>query len=305
MAIDLYSGTPGSGKSLHAAKDIVEWARKGKPMITNFPVDLSRYPKANHLYVEDDDLTPKFLADFSRAFFAGRELGKKDENTILLVLDECQMMFNSREYQKKDRKIWIKFFTQHRHIGYRVILIAQMDKMLDKQIRGVIEHEFMHRRLSSLGLPGKIMAFFTGGELFTAVKMFYPLKLKVGNTLFRCKKRYYKIYDSYASFGDYEPETKGKKPAAAARPAPEPAQEKNDAKAPEVTSDTVPLPDLTQLPAPEPVDQSYADAPKTAPVRLHRWQRIKLRFRIWKRKHQKQGKYMRSSVRNERGWKIS
>lgn len=282
MSIDLYSGTPGSGKSLHAAKDIVEWARKGLPIITNFPVDLTRYPKANHFYVEDDDLTPKYLADFSRAFFAGRQLGKKDEDTILLVLDECQMMFNSREYQKKDRKIWIKFFTQHRHIGYRVILIAQMDKMLDKQIRGVIEHEYMHRKLTSLGLPGKIMAFFTGGELFTAVKMFYPLKLKVGSSMFRCKKRYYRIYDSYAAFGDYEPEQK--KGRAAALPDPEPAQEENDAAAPEVTSDTVPLPDLTP-----------AGAPAVAPARL----------RILKRKKKNPGKYARSSVRNEMGWKIS
>lgn len=202
MAIYLYSGTPGSGKSLHSAKDIISWFRKGQPVITNFDVDLSPYPKANHTCVDDDDLTPDYLAEFSRNFFGGRKLTKKDEDTILLVIDECQLMFNSREYQKKDRKIWIKFFTQHRKLGYRVILIAQMDKMLDKQIRGVIEYEYIHRKLSNFGKAGKVITLFLGGETFTAVQMWYPLKLKIGSTFFRAKKKYYSLYDSYATFGD-------------------------------------------------------------------------------------------------------
>lgn len=112
MAIDLYSGTPGSGKSLHAAKKIVDWSRQGKPVITNFEVDLSKYPKANQICVDDDDLTPDFLVKFSREYFQGRKLTKKDEDTILLVIDECQLIFNSREYQKKDRKAWIKLFLR-------------------------------------------------------------------------------------------------------------------------------------------------------------------------------------------------
>ena len=202
MAIYLYSGTPGSGKSLHSAKDIIDWFKKGKPVISNFDVDLSPYPKAKHTCVEDLDLTPEFLAEFSRNFFGGRKLTKKDEDTILLVIDECQLMFNSREYQKKDRKIWIKFFTMHRKLGYRVILIAQMDKMLDKQIRGVIEYEYIHRKLSNFGKAGKILTLFFGGETFTAVQMWYPLKLKIGSSFFKCKKKYYKLYDSYVTFGE-------------------------------------------------------------------------------------------------------
>ena len=202
MAIYLYSGTPGSGKSLHSAKDIIGWFRKGLPVITNFDVDLSPYPKAKHTCVDDDDLTPDYLAEFSRNFFGDRKVTKKDEDSILLVIDECQLMFNSREYQKKDRKIWIKFFTQHRKLGYRVILIAQMDKMLDKQIRGVIEYEYIHRKLSNFGKAGKIITLFLGGETFTAVQMWYPLKLKISSSFFRAKKKYYSLYDSYATFGD-------------------------------------------------------------------------------------------------------
>lgn len=226
MAIDLYSGTPGSGKSLHSAKDIIDWFRKGKPVITNFVVDLSPYPKAIHACVEDDDLTPEFLVEYSRSFFGGRKLTKKDEDTILLVIDECQLLFNSRDYQKKDRKAWIKFFSLHRHFGYHIILIAQMDKMIDKQIRGLIEYEFMHRKLSNYGKAGKIITLFLLGDLFTSVQMWYPLKMKVGTKMFRAKRRYYRLYDSYSSFDEKKPAAKSDQPVH------EPAKEDLSAAAP-------------------------------------------------------------------------
>lgn len=219
MAIDLYSGTPGSGKSLHSAKDIIAWFRKGHPVVTNFVVDLSPYPKAIHVCVEDEDLTPEFLVEYSRTFFGGRKLTKKDEDTILLVIDECQLLFNSRDYQKKDRKAWIKFFSLHRHFGYHIILIAQMDKMIDKQIRGLIEYEFMHRKLSNYGKAGKLITLFLLGDLFTSVQMWYPLKMKVGTKMFRAKRRYYRLYDSYSSFDEKKPAAKPDQPAH------EPAQE--------------------------------------------------------------------------------
>lgn len=198
--IEFYSGTPGSGKSIHAAMDIIACAEKGKPVIGNFPCDLSKYPKANFTYVREDELTPEYLVNFSQSWFGGRKLSKRDENAILLVIDECQLMFNSRSWQQSDRKIWLSFFTLHRHYGFRIILIAQMDKMIDRQIRGVIEYEYVHRKLSNFGKAGKVLSFFSAGELFTAVQMWYPLKLKIGNKFLRAKKRYYSIYDSYATF---------------------------------------------------------------------------------------------------------
>ena len=270
MAIYLYSGTPGSGKSLHSAKDITDWARKGLPVLTNFDVDLSRYPKANHSYVDDEDLTPKFLAEFSRNFFGGRKLTKKDEDTILLVIDECQLVFNSRDYQRKDRKSWIKFFSTHRHLGYRIILIAQMDKILDKQIRGLIEYEFIHRKLSNFGKAGKIITLL-GGEVFIAVQMWYPLKLKIGSRMFRAKKRYFEIYDSYGSFGDPKP---------AALPDPEPIQEEiEDAAVPELD---------------DPIALDADPVPVTSRRQI-------LNFPILPKK----GKFERSSRRSETGWKVS
>jgi len=195
-------------------------------VVTNFEVDTKPYPKAVHTCVDDDVLTPDFLVQYSQNYFGGRKLSKKDEDTILLVIDECQLLFNSRDYQKKDRKAWIKFFSLHRHFGYHIILIAQMDKMIDKQIRGVIEYEFIHRKLSNYGKAGKVATVLLLGELFTCVQMWYPLKLKVGSFFFRAKKKYYSLYDSYSTFG--EPKT-----LPASEPAPPlPAQEETCAAAP-------------------------------------------------------------------------
>ena len=270
MAILLYSGTPGSGKSLHAAKTITDWFRKGKPVLTNFELNLSKFPKAHHTYVDDDDLTPDYLVQFSREYFQGRKLTKKDEDTILLVVDECQLLFNSRDYQKKDRKTWIKFFSTHRHLGYHVVLIAQMDKMLDKQIRGVIEYEYIHRKLSNFGKAGKLLTVLLAGELFTAVQMWYPLKLKIGTAMFRGKRRYFSIYDSYAVFGE--------KKSLPASSAPEPAQEEPE-----------------KIPILEIVDTAGADEEPPAEP--------KPRFRLpWSRK----GRFEKlPEGRNALGWKVS
>ncbi len=278
MAIDLYSGTPGSGKSLHAAKRIVDWSRQGKPVITNFEVDLSKYPKAKQFYVDDDELTPDFLVKFSREYFEGRKLTKKDEDTILLVIDECQLIFNSREYQKKDRKSWIKLFSTHRHLGYHVILIAQMDKMLDKQIRGLIEYEFIHRKLSNFGKAGKLLTIVLAGEMFTSVQMWYPLKLKIGSQMFRAKKKYYSIYDSYASFGDPKP-----LPAADQSAHEEPAEPAQvESPAPELSDPEVKQGEIVDLAPKRRIWDSLPELLSPAPY---------------------QGKYLRPGGRSETGWR--
>lgn len=195
--IRLYSGTPGSGKSLHNAKDVINRSRFGKPVIGNFPCDLSKYPKANYTYVPNYELTPEYLMNYSREYFKGKPIR---EGRILLVIDECQLMFNSRDWQQKGRNEWLSFFTQHRKFGYDVTLIAQFDRMIDKQLRGVIEYEYVHRKLSNYGFGGKIMSLLFGGNTFVVVQMWYPLKLKIGQEFVHARKRFFSIYDTFGTF---------------------------------------------------------------------------------------------------------
>ncbi len=195
--IMLYSGTPGSGKSLHTASKIIACSRFGRPVIGNFECDLHKYPKARYTYMPNHKLTPDFLIGYSRDFFAGKKIR---EGAILLVIDECQLLFNSRDWQQRGRNEWLSFFTQHRKYGFDVILIAQFDRMIDRQIRSLIEYEFIHRKMSNFGIGGKILSLLFGGNTFVAVQMWYPLKLKVGSELFHARKYLYSIYDSYGTF---------------------------------------------------------------------------------------------------------
>lgn len=195
--IRLYSGTPGSGKSLHNARDVINRSRMGKPVIGNFPADLGRFKRANYTYVPNYELNPDFLINYSRKFFQGKKI---KEGAILLVIDECQLLFNSRDWQQKGRNEWLSFFSQHRKYGYDVTLIAQFDRMIDRQIRGLIEYEFIHRKLSNYGFGGKIMSLLFGGNTFVSVEMWYPLKLKISSDFIHARKYYYSIYDTFGTF---------------------------------------------------------------------------------------------------------
>ena len=195
--IRLYSGTPGSGKSLHNARDIIMRSRLGEPVIGNFECDLSKYKKAAYTYIPNDKLTPEFLMKYSRQWFKGR---KVKEGALLLVIDECQLMFNAREWQQSGREQWLSFFTQHRKFGFDVTLIAQFDRMIDRQIRSLIEYEFIHRKVSNFGAWGKILSVAMGGNTFVAVKMWYPLHERIGSEFIHARKSLYGIYDSYATF---------------------------------------------------------------------------------------------------------
>lgn len=77
-------------------------------------------------------------------------------------------------------------------------MVAQFDRMLDKQIRALFEYEYIHRKMSNFGAQGKIIALLCGGELFVAVKRWYPLKERLGAEYFRKSKKYLRIYDTFA-----------------------------------------------------------------------------------------------------------
>lgn len=199
--IIFYSGTPGSGKSLHVASNLYWWIRAGRPAIGNFDINLDRIKTRNnkrYTYLRNNEITPDYLMRFAQDYI--KETGKVREDSILLVLDECQLMFNARDWCQRGRNDWLQFFTLHRHLGYRIILIAQFDRMIDRQVRSLIEYEYIHRKVSNFGLKGKIISMLAFGNLFVSVKIWYPMKEKVDSEFFRAKKLYYRLYDTYVLF---------------------------------------------------------------------------------------------------------
>ena len=197
--IYLYSGTPGSGKSLHAAKTIVEWAKRGKGVICNFPVSLAHVKrvKKHPVYMDNSEITVDSLTNFAK-----KNHLKGKESQTLVVIDEAQVMFNSRTSLSKQRQQWCTFFSQHRHYGFDFILIAQFDRMLDRQIRCLIETEIKHRKLNNYGFGGTLLQLMTlNKSWFICIEYWYGgNKLKLGSEIFGYKKAYGKVYDTFAIF---------------------------------------------------------------------------------------------------------
>lgn len=197
--IYLYSGTPGSGKSLHCARTVYYTLLRNKPVISNFDINKKFVRNGDKfIYKDNDELTPEFLINYSRSYFEKRSV---KEGELLLIIDECQMMFNARDWSKSNRDGWNKFFQVHRHYGYDIILIAQFDRMIDRQIRSLIEYEYIHRKLTNYGWRGILLScLMLSPRLFVSVKMWYPMREKIGSEFFKAKKRYYRLYDTFMSF---------------------------------------------------------------------------------------------------------
>lgn len=199
--IFLYSGTPGSGKSLHQADRIYWRLRTKKPVIANYQINTNLFKKkVPFIYLPNDLMNPEELIKISQAYF---ENHKFKEGALACYIDECQLLFNAREWQQKGRNEWLSFFTQHRKYGYDIYLVAQFDRMIDKQIRSLIEYEFIHRKVSNFGKFGKVINILTGGGLFVSVEVWYPLKEVIGHEFFHYKKLYGNLYNSYNTFNSF------------------------------------------------------------------------------------------------------
>lgn len=199
--IFLYSGTPGSGKSLHQADRIYWRLRTNHPVVANYQINTSLFKKkVPFIYLPNEKICPDELIAISKAYFQNH---KFKEGAIACYIDECQLLFNAREWQQNGRAEWLSFFTQHRKYGYDVYLVAQFDRMIDRQIRSLIEYEFVHRKVSNFGKFGKILNILTGGGLFVSVEVWYPLKEVIGHEFFHYKKLYGKLYDSYNTFNSF------------------------------------------------------------------------------------------------------
>ena len=196
--IYFFSGTPGSGKSLDMARCILNDVRFHRPVICNFDVRLpKRYDSKYLLCLDNSDLDVNFLKKFSYEYFQKHHF---KEGAICLYIDECQLLFNARTWNVKGRDEWNKFFTNHRHLGFDIVLCAQFDRMIDRQIRSLFEVEVIHRKLNNMGWMGLFFRIlFMSPTLFIKNTYYYPLHEKLHTEFFRYHRKYAKIYDSYST----------------------------------------------------------------------------------------------------------
>lgn len=195
----LYSGTPGSGKSTHAAQTILDSVRKGVVVIANFEVNLPVLGDnaGQFYYCPNDRLTVAYLQNFSKRLFKGKRVR---EGGILLVVDEAQLLFSPMLWQQTYAQGWLSFFTQHRKYGYDIILVTQVDRMINRQVRGIIEYEYIHRKVRNLGgFWGLILSIFIGQ--FYCVETWYQVRnLRTGGHAMYYSKKAFQLFDTFKSW---------------------------------------------------------------------------------------------------------
>lgn len=126
--IQCYTGVPGSGKSYHVAKQIYEALRSGMNVISNLQINTSiippkgKKPLGKFIYIPNDEWmhTSIFekssmgyktsstiysyiygLTNYALLFHKRNARGQIIEKQTLLILDECQIIFNPRSWNRK------------------------------------------------------------------------------------------------------------------------------------------------------------------------------------------------------------
>jgi len=152
--LKIYTGPRGSGKTYHGVADAFDkfGYRKNNHVVANFGLKFTKrqiakgYEDQFH-HVANADMTPQMLMELS-----ARHGWYKKEGSTLLIFDEAGLFFNARDWHVKgaERMEWIDFFVNSRKLGYDPVLIAQNIKMVDRQIRDIIEHNVKHAKLNNL-----------------------------------------------------------------------------------------------------------------------------------------------------------
>lgn len=229
MTIEIFEGTPGSGKSFCAIEDMMFHIIAGGVVASNFllsPDWAMRLSRSSTLFVKDPKkLIQKARKYWNRAFYVGssetvmklsgllrgensiadrfcsEKMSKKREGVGRLYIDEAQLYFNSRNW--KDNMGFIEFFTQHRKLKWDVVLIAHSIDMIDKQIKPLIEYQRSFRNLRKV----KVLGFpITPWPIFMQVQKYAGVGAGKGMksqpmSLTILKQEYADMYDSFDVFG--------------------------------------------------------------------------------------------------------
>ena len=167
--ISLVSGPPGNGKTFYAIRKVTQALDEGKVVAGNvelaadWPERLSRRnwahylrPVARRRFRREADHRYHFSEDLEELTALRLHGPPHKEGRGVMVLDEAHNWMNARSWSSEDREMIVKFFSQHRKLGWEVYLIAQHPEMIDKQVRVLCEYMIHLRNLKKArwgGIP--------------------------------------------------------------------------------------------------------------------------------------------------------
>lgn len=161
----LVTGVRRAGKSLACVGKLREYIERGCPVATNLDLVLPKLvgkpPTAPVIRMPD---SPS-LADFE-ALPAVPLLDGGDSRNGAIVLDECAVWLNAREWSGGERPDVIKWLLHSGKLGWDLFFIVQHPSLVDKQARlTLFDFTVICRRLDRLKIPlvGKIGKAITFG----------------------------------------------------------------------------------------------------------------------------------------------
>lgn len=118
MGIVLYRGARGQSKSLSMTKDALKYMKNGWKVYTN----LEGTPFIN---IDSD-----FILELS---------GDSKLFNCVLVIDEIELFFDSRDWNKKEAKRFSRFLQQIRKRNVHILCTAQFTNLIDIRLRQQID----------------------------------------------------------------------------------------------------------------------------------------------------------------------
>ncbi len=186
-----YTGTPGSGKTYEAVKAIIENLKVGRIVYTNIDgleksscrefikqyTGISYYALERQLKIFDNDQTSEFWMHIPPQ--------------ALVVIDEVQNFFNSRDWQNQANRKFGEWASTHRHNGYDCILITQNAERLESSVRSLFEWNYVFRKVNFFGslVQKKYLVYIHAGDKVTGNPLTTERR-SYDNKIFACYKSY-------------------------------------------------------------------------------------------------------------------
>lgn len=165
MTVIGFAGTPGSGKTYEAVKKILDNLQMGRVVYSNIrgldnPVCREQIKNLCGLSDLAIEIQLKQLEDDQI-----EEFWHHVPTGSLIVIDEVQLWFSSREWQSDKNKIFGKWASTHRHNGFDVVLITQDVNRVDVAVKNLLEWVYVFRKINFFGgaVQKKYICYGYGG----------------------------------------------------------------------------------------------------------------------------------------------
>lgn len=161
-----FEGTPGSGKTYDAVREICNNLKLGRNVYTN--VEGMELPDCQRFLqdfcgLDDYQFKSKFhwLSDIEISHFWDLKTQSELNGVVhespfvtdgsLLVIDEIHKIFSNRNWRADENRIFADWASTHRHHGFDVYFVTQSLTKIDSHLRSLIEWTYVYRKVNFLG----------------------------------------------------------------------------------------------------------------------------------------------------------